>query len=172
MDIENWNVKAWVTGVAFRKLIDDQIPEEAVRRMSMTDSITNDREWLEAVRTASKAEEDFVKGGKLRNGDSSGFVSSGKWKRNELAETTAKKPKYTAKEKRVFQVKRKEERAAKKPVAPRQEIMHRVWAEVDTGIDKNKINERKAEKQCTRCTLTNHRWKHCKKEIRISTIQR
>ena len=83
-----------------------------------------------------------------------------------------KKPKYTAKEKRVFQVKRKEERAAKKPVAPRQEIMHRVWAEVDTGIDKNKINERKAEKQCTRCTLTNHGWKHCKKEIRISTIQR
>ena len=104
--------------------------------------------------------------------DSSGSASSGKRKRNEQMTAVVKKPKYTAKEKRVFQVKRKEERAAKKPVAPRQEIMHRVWAEVDTGIDKNKINERKAEKQCTRCTLTNHRWKHCKKEIRISTIQR
>ena len=60
----------------------------------------------------------------------------------------------------------------KKPAAPRQEIMHRVWADAHTGIDQKEINERKAKKQCTRCTLTNNGWKHCKKEIRISTIQR
>ena len=30
LEIENWNVKARVTGVAFRKMIDDQIPDEAV----------------------------------------------------------------------------------------------------------------------------------------------
>ena len=165
MDIENWNVKAWVTGVAFRKLIDDQIPEEAVRRMSMTDSITNDREWLEAVRMASKAEEDFVKGRKLRNGDSSGLASSGKWKRNELAETTAKKPKYRAKEKRVYEAKKKEEKAAKEPAAPRQKIMHRVWGLAHTGIHQKEIDEWKAKGQCTRCTLMNHGWKHCQKEI-------
>ena len=46
-------------------MIDDQIAEEAVRRMSMMDPIADDREWLEAVRTASKAEEDFVEGRKL-----------------------------------------------------------------------------------------------------------
>ena len=50
-------------------MIDDQIPEEAVRRMSMMDPIADNREWLEAVRTASKAEEDFVEGRKLRHRD-------------------------------------------------------------------------------------------------------
>ena len=30
LEIENWNVKARVTRVAFRKMIDDQIPEEVV----------------------------------------------------------------------------------------------------------------------------------------------
>ena len=59
LEMENWNVKAKVTGVAFRKMIVDKIPEEAVRRMSMMDPIADDREWLEVVRTASKAKEDF-----------------------------------------------------------------------------------------------------------------
>ena len=65
LEIENWNVKARVTVVPFRKMIDDQIPDEAVRRMSMMDPIADNREWLEAVRTASKAEEDFVKEEKI-----------------------------------------------------------------------------------------------------------
>ena len=69
-EIEKWNVKARVTGVAFRKMIDDQIPDEGVRRMSMMDPIAEDREWLDAVRTPSKAEEDFVERRKLRQGDS------------------------------------------------------------------------------------------------------
>ena len=101
LEIENWNGKARVTGVAFRKMIDYQIPEEAVRRMSMMDQIADDREWLEAVRTASKAEEDFVEGTKLRDGDSAGSASSGKRKRNEPTAAVVKKPKYIAKEKRV-----------------------------------------------------------------------
>ena len=146
-------------------MIDDQIPDEAVRRMSMMDPIADDREWLEAVRTASKAEEDFVEGRKLRHEDSSGSASSGKRKRNEPMPAVVKKPKYTAKEKRVYQAKKKEEKAARKPAASRQEIMHRVWADAHIGIDQKELDERKAKKQCTRCTLTNHGWKHCKKEI-------
>ena len=41
LEIENWNVKARVTGVAFRKMIDDQIPDEAVRRIAMMDLIAD-----------------------------------------------------------------------------------------------------------------------------------
>ena len=140
--------------------------------MSMMDPIADDRQWLEAVRTASRAEEDFVEGRKLRHGDSSGLASSGKRKQNEPTAAVVKKPKYTAKEKWVYQARKKEETAAKKPAAPRQEIMHGVWADAHTGIDQKAIDERKAKKQCTQCTLTNHGWKHCKKEIRISTFQR
>ena len=46
--------------------------------MAMITPIADEWEWLEAVRTASKAEEDFVEGIKLRHGDSSGSASSGK----------------------------------------------------------------------------------------------
>ena len=49
-----------------------------------------------------------------------------------------KKLKYTPKEKRVYQAKTKEGRAAKKPAAPRQNIMHKVWADGHTGIDQKK----------------------------------
>ena len=146
-------------------MIEEQIPEEAVRRLSMIDPIPDEREWLEAVRTAVRKEEDFQEGRKLKNTDSSRSASSGKRKRNEQTAVVVKKPKYTAKEKRVYQAKKKEEKAAKKPAAPRQEIMHRVWADAHTGIDQKEIDERKAKKQCTRCTLTNQGWKHCKKEI-------
>ena len=96
-------------------MIDDQIPDEAIRRMSMMDPIADDREWLEAVRTASKAEEDFVEGRKLRHGDSTGSASSGKRKRNEPTARVVKKPMHTAKHKRVYQARKKEENAAKKP---------------------------------------------------------
>ena len=170
--IENWNVKARVTGVAFRKMIDDQIPDDAVRRMCMIDPIADDREWLEVVRTASKAEEDFVEGRKLGHGDSLGSASSGKRKRNEPTAAVVKKPKYTSKQKMVYQAKKKDAKAARTPAAPRQGIMPRVWADAHTGIDQKEIDVRKAKNQCTRCTVTNHEWKHCKKEIRISTIQR
>ena len=172
LEIENWNVKARVTGVALGKMIDDQIPDEAVRRMSMMDPIADDREWLEAVRTASKAEEVFVEGRKLRHGDSSGSAASGKRKRKEPMAAVVKNPKYTAKEKRVSQAKKKEEKPARKPAAFQQEIMHRLWADAHTGIDQKEIEEQKAKKQCTRCTWTNNGWKHFKTEIRISTIQR
>ena len=107
----------------------------------MMDPIADDREWLEAVRTASKAEEDIVEGRKLRHGDSAGSASRGKRKRNEPTAGVVKKPKYTAQEKRANQAKKKKETAARKPVAPRQEIMHWVWANAHTGIDQSEIDE-------------------------------
>ena len=44
LEIDNWNVKVKVTWVGLRKMIEDQIPEEAVRRMSMIDPIPDERE--------------------------------------------------------------------------------------------------------------------------------
>ena len=35
LEIDNWNVKVKVTGVVLRKMIQDQIPEDAVRRLCM-----------------------------------------------------------------------------------------------------------------------------------------
>jgi len=62
LEFENWNVKAKLTGIAFRKLIRDQIPDEAVRRMSMPQDYADDRDWIEALRQAVREEEDFQEG--------------------------------------------------------------------------------------------------------------
>ena len=110
LEIDNWDVKVKVTGVVLRKMIEDQIPKEAVRRLSMIDPILEEREWLEAVQTAVRKEEDFQEGRKMKNTDSSGSASSGKSKRNEPTAAVVKKPKYTAEEQRVYQARKKEER--------------------------------------------------------------
>jgi len=66
LQFENWNVKAKVTGISFRKLINDQSPDEAVRRMSMYQEYTHDRDWIEALRQAVRDEEDFQEGKRLK----------------------------------------------------------------------------------------------------------
>jgi len=173
LEFENWDVKAKVTGIAFRKVIRDQIANEAVRRMSMHEEYADDRDWIEALHPADRDEEDFQEGKRLKDNNFSGSNSSGKRKRDQpIATKTTKKPKYTAKEKRVYQAKKKEEKVGKGRAAPRQKIMHGVWADAHTSIYQKIVVERKAKGQCTRCTLTNHGSKHCQKEIRVNTIQR
>jgi len=114
LEFENWNLKAKVTGIALRKLIRDQIVDEAVRRMSRHQEYANDRDWIEALRQAVRDEEDFQEGKRLQDNNFSGSNASGKRKSDEpIATKTTKKPKYTAKEKRVYQAKKKEEEVEK-----------------------------------------------------------
>ena len=168
--IESKNNRAKVTGIALRKIVEDQVLEEAIRRMSMQQEYIDYREWLEALRKAVKDEEDLQERRKLK-GNSFGTVAQ-KRKAPEQATATVKKPKYTAKEKRVYQAAKKEAAKAKKEtVAPRREIIHRVWKTAHEGIGQKEIDNRKAKGQCTRCTFSNHGWKHCEKEIRISAAR-
>jgi len=114
LEFENWNVKVKVTGIAFRKLIRDQIAEEAVRRMSMHQEYADDRDWIEALCQAVRDEDDFQEGKRLKDNNFSGSNSSAKRKCDEPITTkTTKKPKYTAKQKRVYQAKKKEEKLEK-----------------------------------------------------------
>jgi len=125
LEFENWNVKAKLTGIAFRKLIRDQIPDEAVRRMSRYQEYADDRDWIEALRQGVRDQEDFQEGKTLKDNNFSGSHSRGKRKHDEG--TTSKmtnKTKYTAKKKRVYQAKKKEEEVDKGKVAPWQNIMH------------------------------------------------
>jgi len=141
--------------------------------MSMLQEYADDRAWIEALRQAVRDREDFQEGKKLKDNNFPESNSSGKRKRHKpTTAKTMKKPNYTAKEKRVLQAKKKDEKVDKGKAVPRQKIMHRVWAVTHTGIDQKIVDERTAKGQCTRCTLTNHRWKHCQKEIRVITIQR
>jgi len=57
-EMENINIHARVTGIAWRKMIEEELPVEALRRLSHREYI-DDGEWLEAVRTVTRAGEDF-----------------------------------------------------------------------------------------------------------------
>ena len=100
LEFENWHVKAKVTGIAFPKLIREQIPDEAVPRMSMYQEYADDRDWIEAFRYAVCEENDFEEGKRLKDNNFSGSNSSRKRKPDEptTAKTTTK-PKSPAKEK-------------------------------------------------------------------------
>ena len=117
--------KAKVAGIALRKLIRDQIPDEALRQMSMHQEYTDDRDWIEALQQAVHDEEHFQEGTRLKDNDFSGLNSSGQRKREEpTTAKTRRKPKDTAKEKRVYQAKKKEEKVERQKAAPRHKIMH------------------------------------------------
>ena len=136
----------------------------------MQQEYIDDREWLEALRKAVKDEEDLQERRKLK-GNSFGTLAQ-KRKAPEQVTAAAKKPKYTAKEKRVYQAAKKAAAKVKKETAaPRKKIIYRVWKTAHEGIDQKEIDERKAKGQCTRCTFSNHRWKHCEKDIWISAAR-
>ena len=90
MEMENLNIHARVTGTALRKMIEDQLPIEALRRLSHRDYVDNG-EWLEAVRIVTRAEEDFKERKDLRGGGPSGTT------RGEKRKFEDSKPTVTAK---------------------------------------------------------------------------
>ena len=57
LEMENLNMHARVTGIVWRQMIADQIPEDALRRLSLWEYV-DDGEWLAAVRTITLAEEE------------------------------------------------------------------------------------------------------------------
>jgi len=116
MEMENLNIHARVTGIAWRKIIEDELPVEALRQLSHIEYV-DDGEWLEAVSTVTRADEDFRETQDLRGGGPSGATGGKKRKFQDSKPTvTAKRVKrqYTAKEKADNQKKKAGERKVKK----------------------------------------------------------
>jgi len=58
-EFENGNIKAKVTGIAFLKLIRDELPHEALRRMSMYQQYADDPDSIEGLRQVVNDKVDF-----------------------------------------------------------------------------------------------------------------
>jgi len=165
MEMENLNIHARVTGIAGRKMIEDELPVEALRRLSHREYVDHG-EWLEAVRTVTRAEEDFKETKDLQGGGPSGATRGEKRKFEDSKPTvTAKRVKrqYTAKEKADYQKRKAGERKGKKEgsVAPAEEVKHKVWAEAHQGVDQKVVDKRKSDNESRRCGMKNHTWKYC-----------
>jgi len=123
----------------------------------MYQEYADNRDLIEALRQAVHDQEDIQEGKKLKNNNFSRSNSSGKRQCDEpTTAKTTKKQKSTAKEKRVYQAKKKEEKVEKGRAAPWSKILHKIWADARTPIDLKAVDERKAKGQSTSCTLTNH----------------
>jgi len=155
MEKENLNIDARVAGIAWRKMTEDQLPVEALRRLSHREYV-DDGEWLEAFRTVTRAEEDFKERKDLRGGEKRKFEDS-------KPTVTAKRVKrqYTAKEKGDYQKRKAGERKVKKEgsVAPAGEVKRKVGAEADQGVDQKVVDKGKCDDEWTRYGIKNHTWK-------------
>jgi len=101
IDMEKLNIHARVIGLAWRTMIEEEIPVQALRQLSHREYV-DDGEWLEAVRTVTRAEEDFKEGKDLGGGGPSDTTRGEKRKFQDSKQTVAVKRvkrQYTAKEK-------------------------------------------------------------------------
>ena len=163
LEIESRNIYARVTVIARRKMIEDQIPKDVLRGMSLRECI-DDGQWLEAVRTVTRGKEDFRQRKSFTGGGSSCTTRGQKRKFVDSKQTVAAKcvnKRYPAKEKADYQKDKAGERRVKKEgsVAPGGEVKHRVWAEAHKGVDQKVVDKRKSGNKCTRCGMKNHAWK-------------
>ena len=176
IEMENLNIHERVTGIAWRKMICDKLPVEALRRLSHREYV-DDGEWLEAVRTITRAEEDFKEQKDLRGCGASGATGREKRKFEDSKLTFPAKrvtEQYTAKEQADYQGKRAGERKGKKAgsVAPAGEVSHKVWAEAHQGVNQKVVDKRKSDNECTRWGMKTHAWKYCRKPRQVSAVYR
>jgi hypothetical protein len=68
LTLENLNIKAEVTGIAWRTMVERRLPLEALRRLSLQ-KYELDSDWLAAVREATKNEEAFKEQQRLFKGN-------------------------------------------------------------------------------------------------------
>ena len=116
LEMENLNIHTKMTGVAWRKMIEDQLPEQALFRMSMHDH-DDEAKWVAEIRRVTRMDEDFKEWKSLRGGGFSNPPRSEKRKAEDTrSSVSAKKAKvqYTAKEKAEYKKKKAAERKVKK----------------------------------------------------------
>jgi len=62
--LENLNIKARVTGIAWRVCVESKLPQEILRRLSHF-SFATDEDWMEILRKVGRQEEELLERGKL-----------------------------------------------------------------------------------------------------------
>ena len=59
----------------------------------------------------------------------------------------------------------------KKTATNKKEVVHKDWDKAHDSIPKDIIDRRRNNKGCTQCGMTNHLWKHCRKEQSVAKFR-
>ena len=108
LKLVNLNMKARVSGVAWRILVEKKLPKDILRRISGA-TYETDKAWMEALRLVGKSEESFLKREKISQTTGRGRETATKRKRgNDNKGSNTKYTKNTQTSKRRHQIGRRQ----------------------------------------------------------------
>jgi len=174
--MENHNMKVGLQGVVWRDMLKAQMPEAGLLRLSF-ETYPNDELWLAGFKNAMIQHENHEEDKRLRHkkGESSETSISRKTEDPASTKSNLRPPKrYTVEKWAAYKGKpkvpctktwSKETRATDK-----KEVVHTDWDKAHDTIPKDVRDRRRNNKACTQCEMTNHFWKHGRKEQSIATF--
>ena len=164
-----------MSGVAWRNMIEKRLPLEARRRW-LHKEFDLDSEFVEAVQRSTKAEESFKEQLGLENThDNPREMGWGHGERYKNISFKENKPKpawnknrknYRPEEKRLYAEKRNQGTKGKN----QGKVEDTNWNAAHKDIKTETRQQRGRAGQCTRCGMTNHTWRQCRRDVVISTV--
>jgi len=174
--MENHNIKVGLQGVAWRDMLKAQMPEAGLLRLSF-ETYPNDELWLAGFKNAMIQHENQEEDKRLRHGKgkSSGTSISRKTDDRTSTKSNPRPPKrYTVEKRAAYKEKHKVPRtkawSKEKTATDKKEVVHTHWDKAHDTIPKDVRDRRRNNKACTPCGMTNHFWKHCRKEQSVATF--
>jgi hypothetical protein len=169
--LENLNIKAGLTGIAWRVRVESKLPDEILRRLSYFEFAT-DEEWMETIRKVGRQEEELRERGKITKSLTTPHPPPPKRKREEPEKgfNTKFKPGGIRNKPQKGDSRWKSPRTspAKNKFENGSKDEHTDWKQAHEGIQQDVVDKRKKEKRCPRCSMDNHTWRKCRKPIVVA----
>jgi len=151
-----------------------QMPEAGLLRLSF-ETYPNDELCLAGFKNAMIQHENHEEDKRLRHrkGKSSGTSIS---RKTEDRASTKNNPRplkrYSVEKRAAYKGKPKVPRtktwSKEKTATDKKEVVHTDWDKAHNTIPKDVRDRQRNTKACTRCGMTNHFWKHCRKEQSVA----
>ena len=180
--LENLNIKAGLTGIAWRVRVESGLPEDILCHPSHF-KFANDGEWTETVRDVGRQEEELLERRKLSREITTPQTTTVKQKRDDTTKGSTtkfekKRPDgYTDKQRKDFTSRWNAVRTAPNKATITKDNSkneHTDWKKAQKEIPDDAVAKQKREGRYTCCTLTKHIWRKCRKEavVRSAFINR
>jgi len=167
--LENLNIKAGLTGIAWRVKVENKLLQDILRRLSHYKFNVDDH-WIETLWEVGRQEEELLQREKLSKSISTPHNPAPKGKRegSEKRFNTKFEKDNKPRKDNTSRWKSPQTTTVKRN-GNNSKDEHANWKKAHEGIAEEMVEKRKREKQCTRCTLDNHTWRKCRKPIVVAT---